>query len=115
MLVHVEREDRCPPRQRVRMVSSPLIDQTAEALGPRKNHPSGTAGKRLCHGHELGAPSDDTAEIALERAGKRGGRLAIGGGRAVALPPPRLQGGFRAGHGRPPEWPFAPLARCVQN
>jgi hypothetical protein len=61
------------------------LTSPAETLGPREDRPARTAGERLGHGGELGAPGGDAAEIALDRASEFGGRLAKPGGWIIAM------------------------------
>ncbi len=69
MLVHVERKNRSSTGKAVRVVCRPLVDQPAQALGPGKDRPAGTARQRLCHRGKFRTPSHDAAKIALEGVG----------------------------------------------
>src|SRR6516165_10175545 len=53
VLVHIERQNRCPARQSVTMVGCPLINELVIARRPCQQHPSGATAQSLTHGDEL--------------------------------------------------------------
>ena len=85
VLVHVDCEDRRRSRQAVRMIGRPLVDQPAQALGPREDHPARSSGQRLCHRGKLGLPGHDPAEVTLQRLRESGRRLHTPDRRIIAL------------------------------
>src|SRR5262249_42456408 len=63
MLVHIERQNRCAPGERVAMVGRPLVNQFAIAWRPRQQHPSRAAAERFSHGDKLGSPTCKRTKI----------------------------------------------------
>ncbi|OMP13544.1 hypothetical protein COLO4_01454 [Corchorus olitorius] len=66
VLVHVESQDRRGTRQRMRMVGSPLVDQSLVSRGVSEQHPARAATQRLAHRREFGLPARNRAEIAFD-------------------------------------------------
>jgi hypothetical protein len=77
VLVHVEREDRRSPRQRMTVVGSPLVDELAVSWRPGQQHPTGAAAERLAHGDEFGTPAFIGTKVARQRFTQRRPRLAL--------------------------------------
>ncbi|MCY1537754.1 hypothetical protein D9M68_732630 [compost metagenome] len=62
VLVHVQRQEGRAARQRMGVISSPLVDQRALARLEGEQHPARAAAKRLAHRCEFLVPSVDAAE-----------------------------------------------------
>src|SRR5713101_620306 len=74
MLVHVERDNRPSARNRIGMVSGPLIDETFVAGRIHQQRPAGTAALRLAHRRKFRTPTFDAAKVAHKRVRKRAAR-----------------------------------------
>src|SRR5215813_8285504 len=63
VFVHVEGKDHVAPREAVRMIGRPLIDEPTGARRMRQEHPTRASAHGLTHGDKLRAPAFERAEI----------------------------------------------------